>query len=476
MIKFYTMTFNPTGLYTDLYQLSMGQSYYLNNTWETPVSFDYFFRKSPFNGGYVIFAGLADVLQQLESLHFHEEDITYLKAAGFHEDYLKFLKDFKFRGHIYAPPEGEVVFPTAPVLRVEGTILEVQLVESLILNYLNFESLIATKASRIRAAAGDKVLSEFGLRRSQGLGSILASRASIIGGFDATSNVYAAKAYQLKCVGTMAHSFVQMHPNELTAFEKFVETNPNNTTLLVDTYDSLQQGIPNAIKVGKAMAARGQHLQAIRLDSGDLAFLAHQARRLLDEAGLSTVKIVASNQLDEYVIRSLRQQEAPIDIFGVGTSLVTAQPDAALDGVFKLAEANHQPRIKISENIKKTTLPGRKQVYRMFAKNGFFAGTDAIAQVEEGTPRRISSPFDAHKSKSCEGLRATSLLQPVMTAGKIIELETNINKIKTYAQQRLALLPDAYKRFENPHIYKVGISDKTREIRAQLRKKHTLNS
>lgn len=466
------MDFQITGSYTDLYQLAMGQAYYADGIHEMSVTFDYFFRKIPFNNGYVLFAGLADALRILESLKFSEADIEFLREQGFASDYLSVLSDFRFRGKVYAPREGEVVFPTEPILRVEGSILEAQLVETMLLNILNHQSLIATKAARIRFVAPDGILSDFGMRRAHGLGAIQASRAALIGGFDSTSNVYAARRYGLKCEGTMAHSFIQLHGDELTAFRKFAEAHPGNSVFLVDTYNTLKSGMPNAIKVAKEMESRGEKLNGIRLDSGDLSFFARRARHMLDNAGLEYVKIAASNQLDEFVVRSLLHQKAPIDIFGVGTSLVTGQPDAALDGVYKLVMADGNPRIKVSENIKKITLPGKKQIYRLLNEDGTFKGIDGIAQADEDMPEHLIHPFEAHKSMKCEGSKAEALLKPVMENGQLINPVENIDAIKAYATERLQLLPPEYKRFENPHIYKVGISQKTKRLRDELRRKY----
>ena len=454
-----------------MYQIAMGQAYFKDGDANKRAGFDYFFRKIPFGGGYVVFAGLADVLEILESLKFTAEDIEYLKSRGFDEDYLDYLRDFRFRGDVHAPREGETVFATEPIVRVEGTILEAQLVETMILNILNFQSLIATKASRMRFVAEGGVLSDFGLRRSHGLGGVLASRAAVIGGFDSTSNVYAAQKYGLRSEGTMAHSFVQWHGDELTAFRKFAAARPDDTVLLVDTYSTLGSGVPNAITVAKEMEERGHRLRAIRLDSGDLAFFAHRARTMLDNAGLEYVQIAASNQLDEYVIRSLHHQKAPIDIFGVGTSLVTGRPDAALDGVYKLAFADGEARIKISENIKKVTLPGRKQIHRFINGEGMFFGADAIALVDESAPELLIHPFEEHKTMSCEGLRSETLLEPVMEAGRLTREPYTIEEIKAYAAERLELLPPEYKRFENPHIYKIGISENLQTMRSDLRAK-----
>jgi nicotinate phosphoribosyltransferase len=461
-----------TGNYTDLYEIAMGQAYFLDGVGERRASFDYFFRRIPFGGGYVVFAGLDDVIDVLEDWHFTDEDIDYLTSRGFDPKYLAFLRNLRFRGSIHAPREGDVVFPTEPLLRVEGTVIEAQLVETMVLNLLNFESLIATKAARIRSVADDLILSEFGLRRAQATGGVLAARAAVIGGFDSTSNVYAAQKYGLRSEGTMAHSFIQWYEDELTAFRKFAAARPHDTVLLVDTYDTLRSGVPNAITTAHEMEAAGARLRAIRLDSGDLAFLSRRARAMLDEAGLDYVRIAASNQLDEYVIRSLRQQGAPIDIFGVGTSVVTGSPDSALDGVYKLALADGEPRIKVSEHRAKITLPGRKQVYRYFATDGMMLGADGIALADEGTPDRLTHPFDDHKSMRTHEFSSEPMLQPVMQGGVRVAPRRNVHDIRSYCAERLALLPPEYRRFENPHIYKVGISEPLRQLRDDLRRKH----
>ena len=468
------MNFAITGTYTDLYQITMGQAYFLGGERDLPATFDYFFRKAPYAGGYAVFAGLADALEMLHDLHFSAEDIDYLASLGFDADYLKHLRQLRFRGTIHGVREGDVIFPTEPVLRVSGNIIEVQLAETLLLNVLNFQSLIATKAARIRSVAKHAILSDFGLRRAQGLGGLWAARAAAVGGFDSTSNVYAARRYGLAAEGTMAHSFIQLHEDELTAFRKFVEAHPDRATLLVDTYSTLGSGVPNAITVGHEMAARGQRLRAIRLDSGDLAFLARKARAMLDAAGLHEVKIAASNQLDEHIVRSLLQQGAPIDIFGVGTSLATGQPDAALDGVFKLAVAGDAPRIKLSENITKITLPGVKQVWRLFDTEGKFYGADVVGMADEAPPTRMIDPFDAGKTLDLSALRAVPQLQLLMENGEAVQPLAGVGEAARYCQERLALLPDEYQRLEYPHQYKVGISDALHDLRNALRRKHAL--
>jgi nicotinate phosphoribosyltransferase len=461
-----------TGTYTDQYQLSMGQVYFLTGRREQQAVFDYFFRKNPFNGGYTVFAGLQDLLTALERLRFEREDLEYLKTQGMHTDFLAYLKGFRFSGTIFSPREGDTVFPTRPVLRVEAPLIEAQIVETLLLNILNFQSLIATKASRIRQVAGKRLLIDFGLRRAQGLGGYHASRAAVIGGFDSTSNVRAARDFGLAASGTMAHSFIQSWPDERTAFRRFAEGRPDNCVLLVDTYDTLKSGVPNAIAVAKEMEKHGQRLKGIRLDSGDLAYLAHKSRAMLDEAGLQYVKISASNQLDEYIIKSLLEQQAPIDVFGVGTSLVTGQPDAALDGVYKLAMVDDQPLIKLSENVSKITLPHQKQVWRVMDGRGHFLGADAVGMVSEEDIQLMHHPFILHKSLSITQCQKEALLRPVMQNGMIVNDPPALSQIAKYCRDRLALLPAEYKRFENPHIYKVGISSRLLEQRDLLIARH----
>ena len=463
---------NITASYTDQYELTMGQAYFLSGRKDQQAVFDYFYRKMPFNGGYVVFAGLADLLDILADFRFDREDLDFLASRGFHPDYLAYLGDFRFAGSLYAPPEGDLVFPTRPIVRVEGRLIEVQIIETVLLNILNFQSLIATKASRMRLAAGDATLIDFGLRRAQGLGGYHASRAAIIGGFDATSNVRAARDYGLTASGTMAHAYVQCHESELSAFRSFAEARPDDCVLLVDTYNTLKSGVPNAITVAREMEKQGRRLKGIRLDSGDLAYLSKQARFMLDEAGLSYVRIAASNELDEYVIRSLMAQEAPVDVFGVGTSLVTGAPDAALDGVYKLASVDGQAVIKLSENVSKITLPEIKQVWRAYDSQGRFLGAEAVGLAHEEKITVMHHPFVPHQSFVLEPYEAEPLLEMVMEKGKIIYESPSINQTAAYCRERLEMLPQEYKRFENPHIYKVGISAGLKSLRDRLIAEH----
>ena len=344
------MFLKKPALYTDLYELTMAQGYFLSGRQNTPANFDYYFRNLPFSGGFVLFAGLGDLLDAIQHFQFHPDEIEYLKNKGFSMEFLEFLQDFEFKGNIRSVKEGEVIFPNEPVLQVEGTILETQLLETVILNLINFESLIATKTARMRQIT-DKPIMDFGLRRAQGTGGMQAAKAAIIGGANGTSNVLAGQLYDLEISGTMAHSWIQFFGNELEAFRNYAEYYPDSTILLVDTYDTLKSGIPNAIKVAKELEEKGHKLQGVRLDSGDFAYLSRETRKMLDDSGLHYVKIAVSNQLDEYLIKSLADQQAPIDVFGVGTKLVTAYDDPALDGVFKLSMADGTPTLKISENI-----------------------------------------------------------------------------------------------------------------------------
>ena len=466
------------GLYTDFYELAMAQGYFFCEKKQESATFDYFFRTNPFNGGFTVFAGLSDFLEILKQFTYSEDDIDFLEAQGFKPEFLNYLKNFRFTGNIFSMQEGEIVFPNEPILKVEGNIIEAQLIESMLLNILNFESLIATKAFRIKLVAGENIFSDFGLRRAQGLGSIYASRAACIGGAVSTSNVLAGKIYNIPVTGTLAHSWIQSFDNELEAFRSYGKANMENIILLVDTYDTIHSGIPNAIKVAKELTEIGGQLKAIRLDSGDLAYLSKKARKMLDDAGLKYVKIIASNQLNEHVVKSLlHDQKAPIDAFGIGTEMITGKPDAALDGVYKLAEVNGQAKMKLSENIEKNTLPGNKQVYRFYDDNGIFF-RDGILCSDEN-PQYLNTvyhPVYPEKNTPVKGLKKESLLHPVVEKGKAVVISKTPKEIHNYLLNRAALLPDEHKRFISPHIYKVGISKKLMEKRNTLaRQLKTLN-
>ncbi|TVQ65937.1 MAG: nicotinate phosphoribosyltransferase [Balneolaceae bacterium] len=457
--------------FTDYYELTMAQGYFKSGVHHRTASFDYFFRKVPFNGGYVVFAGLKELIDTIQHLKYSEGEIDYLIREGFSEDFISYLRTFQFKGTIYSVREGEIVFPNEPVLRVEGNLLETQLIETLLLNILNFQSLIATKASRIKYAAGDEcTVLDFGLRRAQGLAGIHATRAAIIGGLDGTSNVYSAQRFSIPAGGTMAHSWIQTFEDELTAFRTYAEIYPDSTHLLVDTYNTLGSGVPNAITVARELRAKGHELKGIRLDSGDLAYLSKQARGILDEAGFANVKIAASNQLDERVITSLKIQQAPIDIYGVGTRLVTGDETPALDGVYKLGSISGKPTLKISENIEKITLPGNKKIFRYFNEDGTFYG-DAILLKDETDIERFHHPTFPAKQSPVKDQRHEKILTKVIDKGNQTFEIPLVKEISEYKKQRFKLLQDEYKRFDNPHIYKVGISTRLLKTRDNLMNK-----
>lgn len=461
-----------TATYTDQYELTMAQVYFHKGQKEETAIFDYFFRKLPFDGGYAVLAGLEDLLNALENLQFDKKDIEFLEQEGFDSEFLDYLKGFRFTGDVYSAREGDLIFPNRPILSIEAPIIEAQILETLILNILNYQSLIATKASRMRLVAEGGKLVDFGLRRAPGLGGYHGSRAAIIGGFEATSNVRSGRDYNIPVSGTMAHSFVQSYEDEITAFRDFAEIRNDDCVLLVDTYDTLESGIPNAITVAKEMEERGDKLIGIRLDSGDLAWLAKRARKMLDDAGLEYVKIAASNQLDEYVIKSLLAQQAPIDLFGVGTSLVTGRPDAALDGVYKLAYAQGQPRLKLSETPEKINLPGKKQVYRILDDNGDFYGGDVVTFFDEQDVDFMRHPTDPIKSLNFGHLQKEPLLHKVIENGERVSEPKSLEEIAQFSREQLDRLPREYKRFENPHIYKIGLSNALKEERDRLVKQH----
>jgi nicotinate phosphoribosyltransferase len=461
-----------TGTYTDYYQFSMSQACFFNGGQNERAVFDYFFRQLPFQNGYAVFAGLDILLDILENLAIDNSDIEFLKKQGFDGQFIEYLKKFRFQGDIYSSTEGDIVFPTRPVLTVEATLIEAQLIETLLLNMLNFQTLVATKAARIRQSAGNRMLIDFGMRRAHGPAAHYAARAAIIGGFDATSNVRAGRDFDIPVAGTMAHSFVQSFDDEQAAFRCYADIWPNDAVLLVDTYDTLKSGVPNAIKVAAELMEKGYRLKGIRLDSGDLAYMAKKARKMLDDAGLNDVKIAASNQLDELIIKSLLDQKAPIDVFGVGTSLVTGQPDAALDGVYKLAQTNGTPRIKLSENTSKITLPHQKQVHRIYNENKECLGADIITLRDETELTGMHHPFDPIKSMTFDDVTSETLLQKVMKNGHRTTGSRSVRDIGGFAAARIDSLPEEYRRFDNPHIYKVGLSSRLKQERDALIKRY----
>ena len=460
-----------SGLYTDFYELTMAQAFFFSEKRKTPAIFDLYFRSNPFRGGYGVFAGLEDAINGVLQFSFEANDLDYLSSIGFRKEFLDYLADFRFSGNIHGFREGEIVFANDPLLRVESTILEAQLIESMLLNIVNYQTLIATKAMRAVYAAKGRDVIDFGLRRAQGMGAIAAARAAFIGGAMGTSNTFAAKRYGIPAVGTHAHSWIQSFESELDAFRNYAEMYPDHTTLLVDTYSTLKSGIPHAIQVAKELAKKGHQLQAIRLDSGDLAYFSKKARKLLDKAGLESVKIVASNQLDERLITSLLEQGAPIDIFGVGTRLVTGGEQSALDGIYKLSSIGGNPTIKLSENEEKINFPGRKKVVRYINGDGNFAIDGILLEDEaEERIRVLRHPSTEFKKTRIiqEGLTAETVFFPFVENGNTIAHFPSLNEVREFARTRFARLSDGHKRFVNPHIYRVGLSNRLYELRRSL--------
>ena len=470
-------------LLTDLYELTMMQGYFKNPT-DQVVVFDAFYRKNPCEGGYAIAAGLEQIIEYVRHLHFAPDDIDYLKSLNiFDTDFLEYLRGFHFTGDIYAVPEGTVVFPREPLLKVIAPVMEAQLIETAILNLLNHQSLIATKASRVvYAAKGDGVM-EFGLRRAQGPDAgLYGARAAMIGGCIGTSNVLTGQMFQVPVKGTHAHSWIMSFPDEYTAFKTYAELYPNACILLVDTYDVLNSGVPNAIRVFREMKEAGHEMKGygIRIDSGDLAYLSKQAYKMLDEAGFGDAIISASSDLDEYLIESLKAQGAKINSWGVGTNLITCQDNPAFGGVYKLAaikDKNDQdfvPKIKLSENIEKVTNPGNKTIYRIYDKKTGKIRADLICLANETfDPEKdmiIFDPMATWKKTKIAGGSYTlrELLVPVFQKGECVYTSLTVMEIKDICKKELDTLWDETRRFVNPQEVYVDLSDKLFKIKSEL--------
>ena len=470
-------------LLTDLYELTMMQGYFKNKDRNETVIFDAFYRNNPCGGGYAVAAGLAQLIDYIKELHFAPQDIDYLSGLGiFEKDFLDYLADFHFSGDIYAIPEGTVIFPREPLVKVIAPIMEAQLVETAILNIINHQSLIATKAARVcYAARGDGIM-EFGLRRAQGPDAgIYGARAAMIGGCIGTSNVLCGQLFDVPVKGTHAHSWIMSFSDEYTAFKTYADLYPSACILLVDTYDTLKSGVPNAIRVFQEMRSAGIPLTfyGIRLDSGDLAYLSKKARAMLDEAGFPDAVISASNDLDEFLIESLKAQGAAITSWGVGTNLITAKDNPAFGGVYKLAAVMGQdgefiPRIKLSENTEKVTNPGNKTIYRIYEKDSGKIKADLIALVgetfEESEPLLLFDPAEPWKKTRLPAGSYTlrQLPIPVFLNGKCCYESPRVMDIRSYCQQELATLWDETKRFVNPHQVYVDLSQKLYDIKIAL--------
>jgi len=469
----YTMLF-------DFYELTMGNGYFQTGMKDKICYFDAFFRDVPDGGGFAIAAGLEEIIRYIENLRFDQEDIEYLRSKGvFSEDFLRFLQSFRFTGDIWAVPEGTPIFPREPILTVRAPAIEAQFVETFILLALNHQSLIATKSSRIVRAARGRPVSEFGSRRAQGAdAALLGARASYIAGCTGTACAMADELYGTPATGTMAHSWVQMFPDEYTAFKTYCQVYPASATLLVDTYNVLHSGVPNAIRVFKEM---GITKGGIRIDSGDLTYLSRKARQMLDEAGLHNIKVIASNSLDEYIIRDLLTQGAQIDGFGVGERLITSKSAPVFGGVYKLAamedaEGRVIPKIKISENPAKMTIPHFKKVYRLFENATGKAMADYICIYDEQPdftrPLELFDPEATWKRKTVSDFTAIPLLAPIFQGGKLVYTPPHIESIRSYCALQVDNLWEEVKRFEYPHAYYVDLSQKLWDTREALLESH----
>ncbi len=468
----------------DFYEFTMSNGYFKNGFYRRTVYFDVFFRKVPDNGGFAIAAGLEQVIEYIKELHFDEDDIAYLRSKGiFDEGFLAYLRDFKFSGDIYAVPEGTPVFPNEPVMTVKAPAIEAQIIETFVLLTLNHQTLIATKANRIVRAAQGRAVLEFGSRRAQGAsGAIMGARAAYIGGCKGTACTITDELYGVPAGGTMAHSWVQMFDSEYDAFKTYCELYPDNPTLLVDTYNTLKSGIPNAIKVFKeVLLPMGKTKCAIRLDSGDISYLSKKARKMLDDAGLTECKITASNALDEKLIRDLMMQGAQIDTFGVGERLITSSSSPVFGGVYKLvavenASGDIEPKIKVSENTAKITNPHFKKLYRYYDRESGKALADELCVydevVDDSGEHTIFDPNATWKTKTLTDFTAKELLVKVFENGECVYDCPTIEEIAQYCRDQLDLLWDEVKRFENPHDYYVDLSAKLYEIKNILLNVH----
>ena len=464
----------------DFYELTMGNGYFQTGYKDCICYFDVFFRRVPDGGGFAIAAGLEQLIDYIQNLHFDEQDIAYLRSRNyFSEEFLAYLKDFHFTGDIYAIPEGTPVFPREPLVVVRAPAIEAQLIETFTLLTVNHQSLIATKASRICRAARGRTVLEFGSRRAQGVdAAIIGARAAYIGGCAGTACTISDEVYGVPAGGTMAHAWVQMFDSEYEAFKAYCETYPTNATLLVDTYNTLKSGVPNAIRVfNEVLRPRGITKCGIRLDSGDIAYLSRKAREMLDEAGWESCQISASNSLDEYLIQDLLLQDAKIDMFGVGERMITARSEPVFGGVYKLVAVeddagNVVPKIKVSENVEKITVPHFKKVYRFYGNDTGKAIADYMTvydeEVDDTKDLEIFDPNATWKKKTVYDFHARQLLEPIFLGGKLVYQSPTLPEIKAYCQQQVDTLWDEVKRFDNPHSYYVDLSQKLWDIRHDL--------
>ncbi len=454
----------------DFYELSMANGYFTNGMKDKVAYFDMFFRRVPDNGGFAIMAGLRQLIDYLKNLKFAQKDLELFRRKGFNEDFIEYLRDFKFSCDVWAVPEGTPIFPGEPIIIVKGPVIEAQLIETMVLLTINHQSLIATKANRLRRAAGDRMVMEFGSRRAQGYdAAIYGARAAFIGGCDATACAIDERDFGIPAVGTMAHSWIQLFGDELEAFKAYARQYPDNCTLLVDTYNVLKSGIPNAIKAfNEEVLPRGFRPKGIRIDSGDITYLSKKARKMLDDAGFPDVKIVASNSLDEIIIRDMLIQGAQIDSFGVGERLITASSAPVFGGVYKIVAVEEDgkavPRIKLSENVQKITTPCAKKVFRLYDNDTGKAIADVITlrdeDIDSSKPYELFDPNFTWKRKTVTNFTARPLLVQIFTGGKCCYNSPDVRDIRAHCMRQVKdTLWDEVKRFENPHTYYVDLSE-----------------
>lgn len=467
---------------TDFYEITMANGYFLNGKGDTTVQFDMFFRNIPDNGGFAIMAGVEQLVEYLENLSFSDEDIEYLRGRGFCEEFLDYLKNFEFKCDIYSVPEGTPIFPREPIVTVKGPAIQAQFIETMVLLAINHQSLIATKTNRIVRAAQGRPIMEFGSRRAQGFdGAVYGARAAYIAGCAGTACTIVDREFGVPALGTMAHSWVQLFDSELDAFCAYAKAYPHDCTLLVDTYNVLKSGIPNAIEAFKReVLPRGFRPKGIRIDSGDITYLSKKARVLLDEAGFEDVKIVASNSLDEYIIRDMLLQGAKVDSFGVGERLITASSAPVFGGVYKLCAVEKDgemvPKIKLSENTAKVTIPGAKKLWRLYDNESGKALADVITledeTIDDSRDYEIFDPDYTWKRKNVYNFSARQLLQPLFINGKRVYEYQDIDDIKSYCLSQVDTLWDEVKRFENPHTYYVDLSQRLWDTKHELINKY----
>ena len=467
---------------TDFYELTMANGYFKNGFKDTIAYFDMFFRTIPDGGGYVIMAGVEQLVDYFRNLSFSKEDIDYLRGKGFSEDFLDYLANFRFTCDVWTVPEGTPIFPGEPIVKVKGPVIQAQFVETMVLLTINHQSLIATKANRVVRAAQGRAVMEFGSRRAQGFdGAVYGARAAYIGGCAGTACTISDEMFGTPALGTMAHSWVQLFDSEYDAFKAYAEEYPDACTLLVDTYNVLHSGVPNAIKVfDEVLAPMGKRPKGIRIDSGDIAYLSRKARKMLDDAGYPDCSIVASNSLDEYIIRDMLLQGAKVDSFGVGERLITSSSSPVLGGVYKLCAVEKDgkiiPKIKLSENVQKITTPGNKRVYRLYDRESGKAAADLITlaseTVDDSRPYELFDPDFTWKRKTLTNYTARELLEPLFRKGECVYKERNIEEIKSYCREQIDTLWDEVTRFENPHNYYVDLSQQLWDVKHELLRKN----